>query len=161
MTDKPKNKNRKKSLVVLSIIKVLLVIISFSFLFDVDFDIKFDTWYFTSGVANSNITITCSDEEVTCKLICKNGWFVSNDFVKEIEMPVNQRISWKSHSFEKTFDDHIEVLLMKDGQVVGKAIIHISKENDDSWYKPTIIAKWNSGTTVLEYGIYQMILKLS
>ena len=159
MTDKPKN--RKKSLIILSIVKALLVVISFSFLYDVDFDIKFDTWYFTSGVANSNITIICSDEEVTCKLICKNGWFYSNGFVKEIEMPVNQRISWKSHSFEKTFDDHIEVLLMKDGQVVGKAIIHISKENDDSWYIPTVIAKRNSGTTALEYGICQLISKFS
>ena len=135
MTDNQKNKNRKKSLIISSIVKVLLVIV-LTIACNINF-IKFDVWYWTSGRINNKIIITYPNEEVTCKLICKFGGIAGENgpVEKENEIEVNKGSSWSEYGNDGYYGhhgtlnyDYVTALVIKDEKVVWIAIIQIVRD---------------------------------
>ncbi len=133
MTDKPKNKNRKKSLIISSIVKVLLVIV-LTVACNINF-IKFDVWYWTSGRRNNQIIIDYPNEEVTCKLICKYGKIQYHVTGSEIAGKVNDENIWIEYGNDGYYGyhgtlnyDYVTALVIKDEKVVWIAIIQIVRD---------------------------------
>ena len=130
MTDKQKNKNRKKSLIISSIAKVLLIIV-LTIACNINF-IKFDVWYWTSGRRNNQIIIDYPNEEVTCKLICKYGRIQYHVTGSEIESKVNVENVWIEFGYgdnARTLNyDYVTALVIKDEKVVWIAIIQITRD---------------------------------
>ena len=135
MTDKPKNKNRKKSLVVLSIVKVLLIIV-LMVACNINF-IKFDVWYWTSGRRNNLIIIDYPNEEATCKLICKFGGIAGENgpVEKEIDVKVDEKNRWSRYGKDGYYGhhgtlnyDYVTALVIKDEKVVWIAIIQVVRD---------------------------------
>ena len=150
MTDKPKNKNRKKSLVVLSIVKVLLILLTVSYSYS--FYVKLDLWKtFNSGNIGNRITIVCNDEDIICKYRCQNG-YMHPPAGNEIDMPVNEQVIWSRRKYPYEYDyDYITIQLIKDGMLVGYAKLKVVCVNPDRVrFDAMVVEQKSCNKTVLE-----------
>ena len=125
MTDKQKNKNRKKSLIISSIVKVLLILLTVSY--SCGFYVKLEDWeHFHFGKLNNVITVVGEDEDIMCKYSYQNGALYAREGKKEFEIPINQRTSWHTGGKITEYQyDYITIQLKKYGKTVGYAKIKV------------------------------------
>lgn len=156
MTDKPKNKNRKKSLVVLSIVKVLLILLTVSY--SCGFYVKLENWedyYFGKG--NNWITVVGEDEDIMCKYSYQNGALYAREGEKEFEIPINQRTLWGTGGKITEYQyDYITIQLKKYGKTVGYAKIKVVCLDGYLIFGAELVEQKTCNVTLLELGIRKL-----
>ena len=107
--------------------------------------IELNNWFESSGILNNVIVVNYKDDAVFCKFSCQNGKLATSDYaqpIRTVETKVNQNVSWVSvseNSLEKIQEDYITILLLKDSNVVGYAVLEILLKEDKINYQATIL----------------------
>ena len=107
--------------------------------------IELSNWSFTSGVLNNTIVVNYQDEEVICKISCKNGKIAAKDYavpIAEVVVGVNQKVSWVpkiENSNNTVNNDYITILLLKKEKVIGYAVLKVELKEDAFNYQPKIL----------------------
>ena len=88
--------------------------------------VTLDTWMFTSGVPNNQITVAAEEEGVVFVCRAKNGefWDVAmQEYAKEVELASGGKTYWSGDAIE---EDRVEIFAKKEGEIVGYAVVAVA-----------------------------------
>ena len=128
--------------------------------------IELSNWFHTSCVLNNVIVVNYQDEEVICKFSCERGRLGAIGYakaVREVEAKVNQEVSWVSvpeNPLETVYHDHITILLLKNNDVVGYAVLEVSIKEDMYNHQAKILHQELLKVTLSEHEAKQLVSKI-
>ncbi len=124
------------------------------------------TWFHSAGMDDHLIWINHEDENVRCKYYCQNGALIlekNGERKREIEVAANQAVMWTSvyeDPFHAAYTDNISVMLLKNDEVIGYAVIKVSKRGYGGEVVATVVNETMLETPISETEAWEIIDKI-
>ena len=103
--------------------------------------VKFQTWFFTSGVPNNLIVFETDEKNASFECTVTDGYFYGNEEnEQQINIPNKTTVSWVNSREEGSqTNSYIDVILYVDNVIKGACIIQIEYDNEKDWYEPKVV----------------------
>ncbi|MBQ9782145.1 MAG: hypothetical protein IJW26_03075, partial [Clostridia bacterium] len=109
------------------------------------------------------ITFAFQDKDISCKYSCEKGRFfdgvnIDANNIHKVDTIVNKTVWWSYYNEEMEFvyNDYISILLLKNNNVVGYAVIKIDCESSTR-YQASILNQEMLDVPILETKALQLI----